>query len=437
MTTTSPTLDPRVLDVATGGRYSSGSSGPERETALLDWARIVAHEAQESVLLNMGPVNHEVLGPLVIRAVEQQSIGLAKYLAGDVTALRLSRDNRAVIAQIVRDDLDTFPRIISGIRLVEHTWRRVFVHLVLDSFPPTECATLLDQVDSELSRYFDRQIDAMTELHADETARAFERQAATRRQLIDRLLAGERLPDDVIQNKIGVDLGHDHLGIVVASASGVLGCGAVVDLAALNILSARLVPTGSPLIVAAGDREIWLWLSAPSLDEAAIADALAEFGADHLSVVIAFGAPRSGLEGFRRSHLQARAALAFARLAAEPGRVWPYRDHALDCMLTADPSQARWFVEDELGPLLGGDAGLRELRATLLGMTERGGNIAETASALFVHRNTVTYRLKRIAEILGRDPLDRPFETYAALTLARAFGGDGVGTAEATTQMGK
>jgi purine catabolism regulator len=73
------------------------------------------------------------------------------------------------------------------------------------------------------------------------------------------------------------------------------------------------------------------------------------------------------------------------------------------------------FQEEMLGPLLGYEAG-RELIRTLEVYFERNGNLSQTAEALFVHRNTLIYRLERIAEIAHLN-LDLP-ETRLALQLA-------------------
>ncbi|HEY5846303.1 MAG TPA: helix-turn-helix domain-containing protein [Nakamurella sp.] len=59
---------------------------------------------------------------------------------------------------------------------------------------------------------------------------------------------------------------------------------------------------------------------------------------------------------------------------------------------------------------------MRDLRDTLR-LLARTGSVMETAEALFVHRNTVAYRLKRAQELLGRDPLTISLSLHAALVL--------------------
>ena len=70
------------------------------------------------------------------------------------------------------------------------------------------------------------------------------------------------------------------------------------------------------------------------------------------------------------------------------------------------------FQEEILGPLLAYDGG-RELLLTLESYFEHNGNMTQTAEALFIHRNTLIYRLERIAEIADLD-MDKPQTRLAA-----------------------
>jgi hypothetical protein len=73
------------------------------------------------------------------------------------------------------------------------------------------------------------------------------------------------------------------------------------------------------------------------------------------------------------------------------------------------------FARDTLGALLVKDRrGL--LRRTLLAYLEAGGSQVDAATALGVHRNTLAYRLKQIAELTGTDPT-KP-QSHLALHMA-------------------
>jgi DNA-binding PucR family transcriptional regulator len=86
--------------------------------------------------------------------------------------------------------------------------------------------------------------------------------------------------------------------------------------------------------------------------------------------------------------------------------------------LAGDETARRALVEHVHRPL-------REAGATVLETLEaylaQGSSIEATARALFVHPNTVRYRLKRVAEVTGLSPAD-PRDSYVlrlALTVGR------------------
>jgi hypothetical protein len=119
--------------------------------------------------------------------------------------------------------------------------------------------------------------------------------------------------------------------------------------------------------------------------------------------------------------VSARAAVAGLRAA--PG--WPQapRPVSTDDLLperavSGDGHARRQLVQEVYRPLL--DAGASTLE-TVAAYLEHGGSIEGTARAMFVHANTVRYRLRRAAELTGLAPGDpRHSYTYrVALTLGR------------------
>jgi len=58
-----------------------------------------------------------------------------------------------------------------------------------------------------------------------------------------------------------------------------------------------------------------------------------------------------------------------------------------------------------------------DLASTLRTFIALGGNLQATAEALFLHRNSVGYRLQRVEALTGVDPRDR----QARLALTAAF----------------
>jgi purine catabolism regulator len=82
--------------------------------------------------------------------------------------------------------------------------------------------------------------------------------------------------------------------------------------------------------------------------------------------------------------------------------------------------ELRRFYDETLGPLVRYDhAHGTDLTHTLEVFFEQNANASQTSRALYVHRNTLNYRLQRIAEISGLD-LDQA-EARLAFQLALKF----------------
>jgi len=117
---------------------------------------------------------------------------------------------------------------------------------------------------------------------------------------------------------------------------------------------------------------------------------------------------------------------ALSGLRAAPGRPQAPRPVASDDLLperalSGDGHARRALVRDIYQPLAEAGGGLME---TLSCFLDRGLSIEACARALFVHANTVRYRLRRVHEVTGYSPSD-PRDSYClrlALTLGRLLG---------------
>jgi hypothetical protein len=151
----------------------------------------------------------------------------------------------------------------------------------------------------------------------------------------------------------------------------------------------------SVLVGAQGNRLVVLLSEPPGLDT----------GGDIGTVVEAFGdgpvvvGPRAAdLPG---AHASARD--AFAGLRAAPARPDAPRPVAADDLLperalAGDPVAHRTLVARVVGPVAAAGG---ELLTTLAAFLESGGTLEACARALFVHPNTVRYRLRRVADLTG------------------------------------
>jgi DNA-binding PucR family transcriptional regulator len=123
----------------------------------------------------------------------------------------------------------------------------------------------------------------------------------------------------------------------------------------------------------------------------------------------------------RSASISARAALAALRAAP----AWPDAprptgadDLLPERALSGDPDARAALISDVYVPLLGGGHALLDTLSTYL---EQGSSLEATARLLFVHPNTVRYRLRRVTELTdyspsaGRDG----FTLWVAIALGR------------------
>jgi hypothetical protein len=179
--------------------------------------------------------------------------------------------------------------------------------------------------------------------------------------------------------------------------------------------------TRDPLLLPGGF-ELWGWFSGLSKHVSAPAPALASIDWP-AGVRLATGRVRTGIAGFRQSHLEARAAAAVAVLAGPAAAaVTHYDDVELVSLLSVDLDRARAFVSYELDGLAGRDRVGARLRETILVLLEEGMSNSRAAQRLHVHPNTVAYRTARAQELLGRRLVNRRVQVTAALMLARTLG---------------
>ena len=135
-------------------------------------------------------------------------------------------------------------------------------------------------------------------------------------------------------------------------------------------------------------------------------------GASASEVVVALSAPTDDAARLPELTRQARYGLLVLRAGGVPGAFvdWATVDdlgpYGLLYPLWGTPEADR-FVAGILGDLPEHDARYGgELLSTLLSYLRQGGAAGAAATELAIHRNTLTYRLRRIEEICNRSPLD-------------------------------
>ena len=177
-----------------------------------------------------------------------------------------------------------------------------------------------------------------------------------------------------------------------------------------------------------------VWPTADAENPAAVAEAIRDELAAALQaqgfsevVSVGIGRPAHGIQGIRRSHQEARQALTLGRRLYGGGRITDFDALGIYRLILAAEQlpELKAFQDEALGTLLAYDQAHRsQLTQTLEAFFAANCSPKETAALLQVHRNTVLYRLDRIAEITGLalDDPDTRLRLHLALHVRMALG---------------
>ncbi len=188
------------------------------------------------------------------------------------------------------------------------------------------------------------------------------------------------------------------------------------DMRAADLRRATRRAADDALVGIQGDRLI-VFLGGEGDLRAAATSLLPRFGPG--PVVI--GPQANDLADSARSAQAALAGLRAAPAWAQAPRPVQADELLPERVLTGDTTARRQLVDQAYRPLLASTGSLLETLSTYLG---GGRSLEGAARTLYVHPNTVRYRLRRVADVTGWDPLD-PREAYVlqtALALGRLDG---------------
>lgn len=226
---------------------------------------------------------------------------------------------------------------------------------------------------------------------------------------------------DLASTRLGYELRREHLGFVVSGEEP--GERVLLEARRLAMRVAQAVDCSQPLLVSLGGPVLGGWIGGSSaLDLEALGDrTLGDLPANGFHLAI--GTVGKGVEGFRRTHVEAMHARRVALRAPRPsGRITRYATVALASLACADLEQARSLVARELGPLARGDDETLRLATTLRVYLEEAWSLERAARRLGVHRNTVNRRVRRARELLGRRLNERTLELQVALAVFPVVG---------------
>lgn len=271
-------------------------------------------------------------------------------------------------------------------------WMQLAFALTQD---PDELRGLLDVTARSIFAYVDATIAAITVAVERERVQLTRGTHAQRMEVVSLILEGAPITARRASERLAYELDRPHTAAVVWHER------ADVDLGRLE-QGAEAVGRAAgarPLTVLPGGSALWVWVAgADGPDPDVLGEALQDVG----ELRVALGPTATGMDGFRRSHLDAVATQRLMQRSSAHLRLASYDDVQVVALATRDAERADEFVARTLGALATASAELRETARVYL---REGSNAARTARVLFTHRNTVLARLARIEELLPA-PLD-------------------------------
>jgi DNA-binding PucR family transcriptional regulator len=303
--------------------------------------------------------------------------------------------------------------------------------LVFDTVRTTDIAPLarvaiLERITATLFEYIDRISQQVVGVYETEHERWLEGQNTIRALRVRELLAGKKTIDvDAVTTSIRYPLRWHHLAVIIWYPEQPDGDELPRLQRFLEELGQAAGAAAKPLFVAGNRVTGWGWLPFKTLPPDAATKIRAFATACHDPPSVGIGMTGAGVDGFRRSHQQARLAhsVALARPAqgatilgaGQPGL-------SMAALLAHDVGEARAWVADALGELAGDNENDARLRETLQMFLRCGSSYKQAAEELTLHFNTVRYRVGRAIARRGR-PIDiERLDVEVALLLCELYG---------------
>lgn len=338
---------------------------------LLHWAAANLHAPGERVPANLGDAPLAIARDLVRRGLNESS--LDAYRVGQAVALR--------------------------------RWIEICFSLTSD---PGELRELLDVSCLSISAFIDDTLAAISAQIARERDELTRGTHAERRETISLLLDGAPIPRARAEQRLGYRLTGQHTAAIVWSDDPDADLGAL-DRAA--DLIATWASDQRALTVLASAATRWVWVHGQP-DTTGLRPAIGAVP----SARVALGSTAAGIDGFRRSHLEALTVQGMLARLASPQQLATHDEVELIALLTADPGSAEDFVRRTLGALESAETEITEAVRVFIAAQ---CNASHAAARLYTHRNTLLRRLARADQLLPRPLSENILNIGVALEMLR------------------
>jgi DNA-binding PucR family transcriptional regulator len=351
-------------------------------------------------------------------------------LVGFVAAMRESRGPTPDELAMVRESASRRAREgvpLSALLIAYRTgaqiaWTEARVIIGTD---PRRMAAGLD-LASAVMNWVDEASGAAAQAYLAEHERLASDREASRRDFVDGALSGQLTPEEILARAEA--LGLDRAGRYAVAVLASMGEGPQDALLreTRRTMSVDLPAMERSLVVTRGDELVLVFPADDGTD--ATTEQLRSFlerasGALESRFGAGVGRARESLTELSGSYREASIALAAAR-AGSSGPLCVYGEVLVEELILRERSVARRLAQAILEPL----EGHPDLKATLLEYINHGPSLPAVAKRLYLHPNTVAYRLSRVKDLTGRDPKSPAgvAELFLALRAQQLVGSDAI-----------
>lgn len=386
--------------------------------AAVEWAVEVGADVARRIVQHTPAYGDSPDGSEILRmGTESTTIQLLMALAGLPIAEAVTPESLACVADFVARGIE-LDAMLRSIQLGHAVMSSAFLVAFERLGERADRVRSIQSISERQFAFFDNFSAQMAAGYREEQARWIASAVSVRFELVRSVLQSHApsVPRGV--ERLGYDLQAEHVALIVWSSTPLEETDASrPERAAADLL--RQMHCSQSLVVTAGSGVVWAWGTPadPGRDEP-VAPVLRR--ADDLHAVL--GSSARGVEGFRRSHREAEAVIASRVPEVEGSRVVPYREVDLLSLLVNDRIRAREFAMRELGPLAADTPHADDLRKTVAAFLDEQGSPQSAALKLNVSRNTVSYRVRRAEELMGRPLAERRLQLRAALLIRTLLG---------------
>jgi DNA-binding PucR family transcriptional regulator len=355
---------------------------------------------------------------LVASATRTNRANLVHWAAANVrdpgrpVAANLGAEPLALARDLVRRGLDAaaLDAYRVGQNVALRWWLKTAFDLTSDA---DELHQMLDVTLRSIGEFIDATLAGINAQMRSEREELTRGTHAERREAVALILEGAPISRRRAEARLGYALNQSHTAAVVWTDqpdSDTRSLERAVD-ALGQVAGTR------PLNLIAGAATRWVWIGGGQRWAAADLDSRLE---QYPEVRVAVGPTAAGIEGFRRSHLNALTTQRMVARLKSRQRIVLFADVQLVALLTLDPEGADDFITQILGDFRHAPP---ELRSDVEIFIKEQCNASRTAERLYTHRNTLKERLHRAEKLLPR-PLDESSVHVAVALEALRWRGD-------------